>query len=151
MSTTLSERLKLAMEGPPKVSGVQLARACVVSGASVSDWKTGKTKSIEGANLTKAAECLKVRAKWLAEGVGPMRDVVYPQHHISENTPPPLDRPKLDKMTTELVSLFNQLDKPGKHEYLGLLRGFVMGRSKAKDPPAEQTPPAKIERTGTHN
>lgn len=151
MSTTLSERIKLAMKGPPKVSGVQLARACVVSGASVSDWKTGKTKSIEGANLTKAAECLKVRAKWLAEGVGPMRDTVFPQHQISEPTPAALDRRRHDKMTTELVALFNQLDKASKHEYLGQLRGFVMGRSKAKDPPAEQIAPANKENTGTYD
>ena len=152
MTNSLSERIKEAMKGPPKISGVALAEACSVAAASVSDWRSGKTQTIEGSNLLKAAEFLGVRAKWLAEGLGPMRDTVFASHAARQSVSEYNITKKHDKMTTELVTLFNQLDKPSKHEYLGQLRGFVMGRSvHGKDPPLEQTPPANNERTGTHD
>jgi transcriptional regulator with XRE-family HTH domain len=78
MLTTLAERLKLAMAGPPKVTNAALAKACGVKPPSVTDWCNGRTKTIEGAHLLKAADCLGVRAKWLAEGVGLMRDTWSP-------------------------------------------------------------------------
>lgn len=74
MDSLLSERLKLVMDGPPKVGGTALADACGVKPPSVSDWLSGKSKTMEGSNLVTAAEFLKVRAKWLATGRGPMRD-----------------------------------------------------------------------------
>lgn len=70
---TLQERLKIAMDGPPKVSQAALARACKISAPSVHDWISGKTKSIEGANLLAAAAFLNVLPLWLATGKGPMR------------------------------------------------------------------------------
>lgn len=70
---TLQERLKFAMAGPPKVSQASLARACRISPPSVNDWLSGKTKSIEGANLLNAAAHLHVLPLWLATGKGPMR------------------------------------------------------------------------------
>ena len=73
MHTTLAERLRQAMEGPPKVTGKALAAACGVKPPSVSDWLSGKSKTMVGQNLIAAAEFLRVRPKWLAEGVGPMR------------------------------------------------------------------------------
>lgn len=73
MQTTLAERLKLAMAGPPKVTGRALAAYCGVAAPSVSDWLRGKSKAMEGRNLLAAAEYLKVRPKWLSEGIGPMR------------------------------------------------------------------------------
>lgn len=57
----------------PKGSQAGLMRACKVSNASVSNWFSGKTKSIEGLNLLRAAEYLGVRPLWLAAGEGPMR------------------------------------------------------------------------------
>lgn len=71
MLTTFAERLKDVMMGPPKITNRALAAACGVSQPSVSEWRTGETKSIEGRNLLAAAEFLGVRPKWLAEGVGP--------------------------------------------------------------------------------
>jgi transcriptional regulator with XRE-family HTH domain len=73
MQSTLSERVKLALAGPPKRSQVDLARACGIKPPSVNDWVTGKTKTIEGSNLLNAAAFLQVNPKWLAEGIGPMR------------------------------------------------------------------------------
>lgn len=71
--TTLQERLKLAMSGPPKITQASLARACGVRAPSVNDWLSGKTKTIEGQNLLAAADFLKVLPMWLATGKGPMR------------------------------------------------------------------------------
>jgi transcriptional regulator with XRE-family HTH domain len=70
MQTTLAERLKNAMAGPPKITGMALAKACGVSQPSVSDWLNGTTRSLDGVNLVTAAEFLQVSPKWLATGLG---------------------------------------------------------------------------------
>lgn len=129
MNTTLKERIRQAMDGPPKVQGNVLAAYCGCAAASVSDWRSGKSKSIDGKNLTRAAEFLKVRSKWLAEGVGPMRDDVLQQPYVAEPVVQYLPAVKADKMTTELVDLFERLDREGKVECLGFIKGFVLGRS----------------------
>lgn len=69
---TLSERLKYAMEvlPPKKIKGVDLARAVGVKPPSVSDWLSGKSKTMEGENLIKASKFLGVSASWLASGTG---------------------------------------------------------------------------------
>ncbi|UXA38085.1 XRE family transcriptional regulator [Pseudomonas juntendi] len=71
--STLQERLRQAMDGPPRVSQAALARACGIKPPSVNDWLSGKTKTIEGRNLLLAAEFLGVAPKWLATGRGPIR------------------------------------------------------------------------------
>ena len=70
---TLAERLEKALAGPPPKRPADLARACGVKPPSVSDWLSGKTKKMEGANLLAAAEFLDVNYWWLAAGQGPMR------------------------------------------------------------------------------
>lgn len=70
--STLAERLALAMKGPPEIKPADLARACHVKQPSVSDWLSGKTKKLEGANLLAAAELLNVDPWWLATGEGQM-------------------------------------------------------------------------------
>lgn len=71
--STLQERLRQVMAGPPKISQAGLARACGIKPPSVNDWLSGKTKTIEGQNLLRAAEFLKVTPMWLATGKGAMR------------------------------------------------------------------------------
>lgn len=71
---TLSERMKAALAEMPRGSQVALARHCGVKPPSVTDWINGRTAKIEGANLVKAAEFLRVRVRWLADGRGPMRE-----------------------------------------------------------------------------
>lgn len=73
MATTLGERVKMALAGPPKLSQKALAEACGIHPVSVNDWYHDRTQAIEGTNLLKAAQFLKVNARWLAEGIGPMR------------------------------------------------------------------------------
>lgn len=69
---TLAERLRYAMEvlPPKKIKGVDLARAVGVKPPSVSDWLSGKSKTMEGENLLRTAKYLNVSATWLATGVG---------------------------------------------------------------------------------
>lgn len=73
MSNSLGERVKMALAGPPKLTQRALAEACGIHPVSVNDWYHDRTQTIEGANLLKAAQFLKVNPRWLADGVGPMR------------------------------------------------------------------------------
>lgn len=93
MRSTLSERLKLAMAGPPKVTGAAIARACGISPPSVSDWLSGKSKTMEGKNLLATARLLRVRPDWLANGLGLMREEPLVTLATKEPEPPTLTTP----------------------------------------------------------
>lgn len=67
--STLSERLKLAIERAG-VSKSDLAKACGVKPASVSDWLSGKSKSMRAPVAQKAADFLGVSVLWLSTGEG---------------------------------------------------------------------------------
>ena len=67
--STLSERLKLAIERAG-VSKSDLAKTCGVKPASVSDWLSGKSKSMRAPVAQKAAEFLNVSLIWLSTGEG---------------------------------------------------------------------------------
>lgn len=69
----LKDRLRLAMEGPPKVSQVAVARAAKVTPTSVNDWLSGKSRTMAGENLLAVAALLGVTPTWLATGRGQMR------------------------------------------------------------------------------
>lgn len=70
--STLAERMKKAL----LVSGIsqqELAKACGVTHSSVSFWVSGKTKALKAESANKAAACLGVSPRWLAEGIGEMK------------------------------------------------------------------------------
>ena len=69
---TLADRLKYAMDvlPPKKVKGSELATIAGVKPPSVSDWRSGKSKTMEGENLLKVAKYLNVDPVWLATGKG---------------------------------------------------------------------------------
>lgn len=69
---TLAERVALALREEGK-SQTDLAKAIGVRAPSVNDWISGKTKTIKGENLLRAASYLRVRPEWLSMGRGPMR------------------------------------------------------------------------------
>ncbi|HFF4839576.1 TPA: LexA family protein, partial [Acinetobacter baumannii] len=75
---TLAERLRYAMEvlPPKKIKGVDLARAVGVKPPSVSDWLSGKSKTMEGENLLKASKFLGVNPNWLASGNGSPHEMI---------------------------------------------------------------------------
>lgn len=81
--TTLKERIDSAM----KLSGLtqkQLAEACGIKVPSVSDWVTGKTKSLRGSTATKAAKALGVSPAWLSDGIEPMQIQEGDGHRLSD-------------------------------------------------------------------
>jgi len=112
MGTTLKERLLLAMKQAPGVKQVDLANACGIKEASVSDWFTGKTKSLAGGNLIRAAKLLNVNADWLGTGRGPMR-----LNASSVNADPPKN--SYPEVTSE--AQLPRLDTPTLHEAFTLL------------------------------
>lgn len=70
MALTLKERLEAAMRLRPDVTAADIARACGIKPPSVSDWLSGKTKSIKGDNLLATAKLFGVRPEWLSTGLG---------------------------------------------------------------------------------
>lgn len=69
----LKDRLKAAMEGPPRVRQNALAKAVGVAAPTVNDWLSGKSQTIRGQYLVRVAKELGVSADWLATGRGQMR------------------------------------------------------------------------------
>ena len=125
--TTLAERLKEAMAGPPKVSGVALAAACGVKPPSVSGWRTGDSKTLEGKNLLAAADKLGVRAKWLADGTGPMRpDKHYPENHTAQVRVAGYIKPKIyDVWTLEAITIMENLKKSERPGAVAALKTHI--------------------------
>ncbi len=69
LNVTLAERVKKAREAAG-LSKSELARLCGVSPSAVTQWESGETKTLEGENLVRAADALRVDALWLATGKG---------------------------------------------------------------------------------
>lgn len=68
---TLAERLRYALNETGRKQ-VELVAACGVKPASVSDWLSGKTKSLKAVTARRAASFLGVSLLWLTEGRGPV-------------------------------------------------------------------------------
>ena len=125
MQTTLPERLREAMAGPPKVTAVAIARHCGIAPPSVHGWLSGKSKTIEGANLVRTAELLHVNAKWLAEGVG-RKFVTDPQTppSVQERVADYLPAAK-DPTSAAAVDLMLKLSPDDRRGALAALRTHV--------------------------
>lgn len=72
---TIGDRILEALQdrAGDGVTRSDLARACGVKPASVSQWISGSTKSIRQDHLVKAADFLGVNIRWLAVGEGPKK------------------------------------------------------------------------------
>lgn len=68
--STLQERIAELAKDMPRGWKAQLAKHCGVKAPSVSDWVSGETKTLEGANLLSAAEFFGVHPTWLESGKG---------------------------------------------------------------------------------
>ena len=142
MKTTLAERLKEAMIGPPQVSGVALAQACGVKPPSVSGWRTGDSKTLEGHNLLAAAKYLRVRPEWLADGVGPKHQLdrsiptTATAHHASEKM---LDSPWAWPFKLVKPAQYALLDDDQKID----VEKYIMLQVKTRAPPEKQSAPGK--------
>lgn len=91
--STLRERLAIALAKKRSGSKRALQLACGVSQPSVSDWFSGKTKSMKADTLIKASRYLGVRLEWLDAGTGPMFDSEPVVHEVREPERPWVDWP----------------------------------------------------------
>ena len=140
MQSTLAERLREAMNGEPKRTGAELARACNVKQPSVIDWLSGKSRSMDGNNLIDAAEFLGVNAKWLIKGVGLMRPgsatSTMPSAHIATHTdaPPIYPAAPTDPWLSEGTDILRRLDPADRRAAVLQLRVFVAQLGPPKPP-----------------
>jgi transcriptional regulator with XRE-family HTH domain len=126
--STLAERLSEAMKGPPKVSGATLAKACRVKPPSVSDWLSGKTKTMEGSNLLAAARCLNVDPDWLATGIGTKK--FRSARHVAEESPPYLsDHATIDAA----IALVRQIAPDQLPETISFLKWQLASKAPPRD------------------
>lgn len=84
MAETLKDRLKELIEPMGRGAQKRLAIACGIDPASVNNWLSGKTKTIEGANLLAAARFLGVSPEWLATGKGPREQLSNREQYATE-------------------------------------------------------------------
>jgi hypothetical protein len=68
--STLQQRLINAIALNPALSQAGLAIHCKVTDGAISQWFTGRSKSLRGGNAAKAAQYLGVDSEWLARGPG---------------------------------------------------------------------------------
>lgn len=131
---TLSERLKYAMEvlPPKKIKGVELARAAGVKPPSVSDWLSGKSKSMEGENLLRVSRFLGVDANWLATGLGNPKDKnttlkdIFPELNNQQDDWYPVPMLKLNQAIDFKNDSFNRDNYPkGYSDYICHTRNSV--------------------------
>lgn len=108
---TLADRLKAAM-ADAGVRQLDLARATGVSAPSVNNWLSGKTRTLKGVSLVKAASVLGVNDLWLAEGSGP---------RLRTSGPTPLPKPE-ESWPFRSIS-------PGRYAQLpDYIKGLIEGR-----------------------
>lgn len=131
---TLSERLKYAMEvlPPKKIKGVELARAAGVKPPSVSDWLSGKSKSMEGENLLRVSRFLGVDANWLATGLGNPKDKnttlkdIFPELNNQQDDWYPVPMLKLNQAIDFKNDSFNRGNYPkGYSDYICHTRNSI--------------------------
>jgi transcriptional regulator with XRE-family HTH domain len=123
--TTIKSRLNQLSAGRKRGWKADLARACGVKPASVSDWVSGKTAKLDHENIVAAAKFFGVETEWLANGRGPKfanekEDIGTPVAHAAA----------LDVSATlaSLGSLLSSASPAQRDVIAGLLTGL------AKDP-----------------
>ena len=72
---TIGDRIAEILREDPSKKQSALAEACGVTRASVSDWISGKSKTLKPENLVAAADYLGVELRWLANGTGPKHSI----------------------------------------------------------------------------
>lgn len=109
------------MEGPPRITQKALANACGIKSPSVSDWLSGRTKHIEGANLLAASKFLKVRPEWLATGRGDMLQITLVS--LEDN---------VDSDIQEVINAYKNLSPEDKIKFKSSIKNYEIENSSAK-------------------
>lgn len=132
--STLADRLTRALDakaqGDAGASQAGLARYCKAKGPSVSDWFSGKTKTLKAQSLVMAAEYLGVRPRWLLDGNGPMYEVAGQRPALAVAPQPP-------SLTDALVILGEELatvdDEDVRVDVADALHKLAMRRGESRD------------------
>jgi phage repressor protein C with HTH and peptisase S24 domain len=75
---TLQERINSLFTDQPSKTNADLARFVGCSRATVTDWRNGKTKKIEGANAYKVASFFAADPEWVQTGKGePYKKIIF--------------------------------------------------------------------------
>jgi transcriptional regulator with XRE-family HTH domain len=139
---SLGDRLKQL--GAEKKRGWQaaLARHCGVKPPSVADWLSGKSKSLEGENLLRAAEFFNVNPEWLANGKGVKwrGDAATAAHEAHEPSPSyavpsfaPLHSPSIDEAVEKIAELLAGINAEGRERASTVLSNLVKNPSRPAD------------------
>lgn len=128
MENTLADRLQSALSKKKGANQADLARACHVSRATVTDWLNGTIKELKSDSLLRAAKFLEVRPEWLLWGELPMKS----------------EQLKADEK--DLLALWRKMDGQQKTATMGVakLGGWISHPVEPNIPPA----PALPKRTG---
>lgn len=132
--STLSERLKKAMQESPDINGAAIARACNIAPASVSDWLSGKTKAIKEDNLRNTAKLLGVRQTWLSTGRGHMRGV-------ENEDPPAIYEQRLSARGLRILARLVAAEEQGtvnSHIYQIIEQALILADKQADSIPATE-------------
>jgi len=115
------------------LSPADLAREVGVKAPSVSNWLSGKTKTIKGEFLLLAAQALQCSPRWLSTGHGAVNDdAAGAVHVVREDTV----RYIADPLIEEATEILRLLDRTSRSEALLWLRGFAAGRKTGRLPAA---------------
>lgn len=110
---TWNDRLVWALK-ERRMSKAELARACGIERASVTEWANGKTKDPKLAPFFKACDALQVRPRWLALGEYPI-----------EPLPADTVRYSRDNMLETVTRLAEQLSAAEQRSVLNILQGHA--------------------------
>jgi transcriptional regulator with XRE-family HTH domain len=124
MVKTLGERIENRLKAIGKRKA-DLARACGVASASVSDWVNGASINLSAENLLLAADFLQCRPKWLLHGTGVVN--LEPIAQVYELREP--SRYYGDPAVGEAIKIMEQLDPDAKHEALSFLRLYSLKKA----------------------
>jgi transcriptional regulator with XRE-family HTH domain len=106
----ITDRIKKARLAA-NIKKAEIARRVGVSAPTVSDWESGKIKSIEGENLLRLAQTLGVTPNWLLTG----KESGYPALLPDQSSN---DEPALTLRQQALLNLFESLTDDQQDEYM---------------------------------
>jgi transcriptional regulator with XRE-family HTH domain len=108
----------------------ELARRSGVKPASVNNWLSGKTQTLKGENLLRAAMALQCNPRWLSSGIGASTPDNGSTAVIANESRPNWGQPRDDDAIEEALAILRRLEPEARLDALQWLRGFAAGRKK---------------------
>ena len=120
---TLKDRLAWALRKKEGATQADLARACSTKPPSVSDWLSGKTKSLKSKSARQAALYLNVDQLWLESGIGTPFGISTTTQESQPN--PYSSQPSIIEIVQMMGLLISKADPVTKSALPGLLALLV--------------------------